>query len=92
MKIFVMLEIIYVNCFAFLRWILIINCWVCYYSKFLVIFEEKRVYIFDFLGGLSLHLNHLIAQRMSAPYWQFGTLPIGIFCQIWTQDSLRHLL
>ena len=32
-----------------------------------------------FLGGLSLHLNHLIAERMSAPYWQFGTLPIGIF-------------
>ena len=32
-----------------------------------------------FLGGLSLHLNHLIAERVSAPYWQFGTLPIGIF-------------
>ena len=32
-----------------------------------------------FLGGLSLHLNHLIAERMSAPYWQFRTLPIGIF-------------
>ena len=32
-----------------------------------------------FLGGLSLHLNHLIAERMSAHYWQFGTLPIGIF-------------
>ena len=34
---------------------------------------------FHFLGGLSLHLNHLIAERVSAPYWQFGTLPIGIF-------------
>ena len=33
----------------------------------------------DFLGGLSLHLNHLIAECMSALYWQFGTLPIGIF-------------
>ena len=32
-----------------------------------------------FLGGLSLHLNHLIAERVSAPYRQFGTLPIGIF-------------
>ena len=32
-----------------------------------------------FLGGLSLHLNHLIAECMSAHYWQFGTLPIGIF-------------
>ena len=31
------------------------------------------------LGGLSLHLNHLIAERVSAPYRQFGTLPIGIF-------------
>ena len=46
----------------------------------------------QFLGGLSLHLNHLIAERVSAPHRQFGTLPIGIFCQIWTQDSLRHLL
>ena len=33
----------------------------------------------EFLGGLSLHLNHLIAERVSAPYRQFGTLPIGIF-------------
>ena len=24
------------------------------------------------LGGLSLHLNHLIAERVSAPYRQFG--------------------
>ena len=32
-----------------------------------------------FLGGLSLHLNHLIAERVSAPYQQFGTLPIEIF-------------
>ena len=32
-----------------------------------------------FLGGLSLHLNHLIASRMGICYWQFGTLPIGIF-------------
>ena len=32
-----------------------------------------------FLGGLSLHLNYLIAERVSAPYWQFGTVPIGIF-------------
>ena len=32
-----------------------------------------------FSGGLSLHLNHLIVECMSAHYWQFGTLPIGIF-------------
>ena len=31
------------------------------------------------LGGLSLHLNHLIASCMGICYWQFGTLPIGIF-------------
>ena len=32
-----------------------------------------------FLGGLSLHLNHLIASRMGICYRQFGTLPIVIF-------------
>ena len=29
-------------------------------------------YVYLFLGGLSLHLNHLIAEHMSAHYWQFG--------------------
>ena len=33
----------------------------------------------QFLGGLSLHLNHLIAWHMGISFWQFGTLPIGIF-------------
>ena len=32
-----------------------------------------------FLGGLSLHLNHLIVSRMGICYQQFGRLPIGIF-------------
>ena len=32
-----------------------------------------------FLGGLSLHLNHLIASRMTNYDWQFGTLPFGLF-------------
>ena len=32
-----------------------------------------------FLGGLSLHLNHLIASCMGISYRQFRTLPIGIF-------------
>ena len=32
-----------------------------------------------FLGGLSLHLNHLIASWVGICYRQFGTLPIGIF-------------
>ena len=37
------------------------------------------ILFFQFLGGLSLHLNHLIASRLVICYWQFGTLPIGIF-------------
>ena len=34
---------------------------------------------FLFLGGLSLHLNHLIAYRLGNYDWQFGTLPFGLF-------------
>ena len=32
-----------------------------------------------FLGGLSLHLNHLIALRAANYDWPFGTLPFGLF-------------
>ena len=32
-----------------------------------------------FLGGLSLHLNHLIASHMTNYDWSFGTLPFGLF-------------
>ena len=32
-----------------------------------------------FLGGLSLHLNHLIASDMTIYNWPFGTLPFGLF-------------
>ena len=81
-----------------------LTCWgvfcsyLCYHLEFFKTFytgDKSYQYLQDatlFLGGLSLHLNHLIAECMSAHYWQFGTLPIGIFCQIWSQDSLRHLL
>ena len=31
------------------------------------------------LGGLSLHLNHLIASRMANYDWPLGTLPFGVF-------------
>ena len=31
--------------------------------------------ICHFLGGLSLHLNHLIGSRMTNYDWPFGTLP-----------------
>ena len=66
--------------------------WFCNFIK-----NSEKLQITDlddsaFLGRLSLHLNHLIASRMGICYRQFGTLPIGIFCQIWTQDSLTHLL
>ena len=33
----------------------------------------------NFLGGLSLHLNHLIALRVRNFNWTFGTLPFGLF-------------
>ena len=32
-----------------------------------------------FLGGLSLHLNHLIASCAANYDWPFGTLPFGLF-------------
>ena len=32
-----------------------------------------------FLGGLSLHLNHIIASRTANYDWPFGTLPFGLF-------------
>ena len=32
-----------------------------------------------FLGGLSLHLNHLIGSGVANYDWQFGTLPFGLF-------------
>ena len=33
----------------------------------------------QFLGGLSLHLNHLIGSRVTNYDWPFGTLPLGLF-------------
>ena len=33
----------------------------------------------QFLGGLSLHLNHLIASRTANYDWPFGTLPFRLF-------------
>ena len=34
---------------------------------------------YGFLGGLSLHLNHLIASHTANYDWPFGTLPFGLF-------------
>ena len=42
----------------------------------------------QFLGGLSLHLNHLIASRMANYDWSFGTLPFGLF---WSNLDTRDL-
>ena len=41
-----------------------------------IFFAKKTL---EFLGGLSLHLNHLIASRMANYDWPFGTLPFGLF-------------
>ena len=61
--------------FYFLETWKIISCSVL----FVFISIDQKPELRWFLGGLSLHLNHLIAERVSAPYRQFGTLPIGIF-------------
>ena len=41
-----------------------------------------------FLGGLSLHLNHLIASHTTNYDWPFGTLPFGLF---WSNLDTRDL-
>ena len=46
-------------------------------SSFVHCLELKN---FSFLGGLSLHLNHLIASCAANYDWPFGTLPFGLFC------------
>ena len=55
------------------------------------IHHHSKLGIFEklFLGGLSLHLNHLIAWRMGISFRQFGTLPIGIFL---SNLGSRHLM
>ena len=35
--------------------------------------------VLTFLGGLSLHLNHLIGSCVTNYDWPFGTLPFGLF-------------
>ena len=48
----------------------------------LIILGCKTTWYFKlslFLGGLSLHLNHLIASRTANYDWPFGTLPFGFF-------------
>ena len=35
--------------------------------------------VFWFLGGLSLHLNHIIGSCVTNYDWPFGTLPFGLY-------------
>ena len=51
--------------------------------------NQSEFQIPQFLGGLSLQLNHLIAWHTGISFREFGTLPIGIFLS--NLDS-RHLM
>ena len=63
--------------------VLLGSLWICGWRELCRFHQVEALYFSagkaHFLGGLSLHLNHLIAERVSAPYRQFGTLLIGIF-------------
>ena len=39
----------------------------------------KYIILLAIVGGLSLHLNHLIGSRMTNYDWPFGTLSLGLF-------------
>ena len=41
--------------------------------------KTDKTFFNCFLGGLSLHLNHLVASRVANYDWPFGTLPFGVF-------------
>ena len=49
------------------------------FPTFIEAADKGEMEFFVFLGGLSLHLNHLIGSRMGNYDWQFGTLPFGLF-------------
>ena len=49
--------------------------WLLIYRNIILIVKGVK----RFLGGLSLHLNHLIASRMANYDWPFGTLPFRLF-------------
>ena len=48
------------------------------YTDYSIYYSSVQVDELAFLGGLSLHLNHLIGSRVRISYGSFGTLPIGI--------------
>ena len=37
-------------------------------------------------------LIHLTAYQTANYDWPFRTLPFGLFCQIWTQGTFRHII
>ena len=45
----------------------------------MVTVKKHEIHKLKFLGGLSLHLNHLIAYCAANYDWPFGTLPFGLF-------------
>ena len=67
---------------------LLVYRWECYLSALSLIqivqsllsLSDRTIYRCTlFLGGLSLHLNHLIGSRVRNYDWPFGTLPFGLF-------------
>ena len=48
-------------------------------SRFVYLFQLLPTPEERFLGGLSLHLNHLIGSHLTNYDWPFGTLPLGLF-------------
>ena len=52
---------------------------VCFMISLFFDFSKNNCFLW-FLGGLSLHLNHLIASHVANYDWPFGTLPFRLFC------------
>ena len=51
-----------------------------YGKRYIIWIVRVKYYKYtQFLGGLSLHLNHLIASRTANYDWPFGTLPFRLF-------------
>ena len=62
----------------------LLELWVPFY----IYFPVAKTLAASFLGGLSLHLNHLIGSRMTNYDWPFGTLPFKLF---WSNLDIRDL-
>ena len=53
-----------------------------FFCPFNLLYQYMKTRVNYLLGGLSLHLNHLIESRVRNFNWQFGTLPFGLFWSI----------